>query len=114
MELFPGLETNCFTRGDADFGACPRVTADACLARTNIEDPEAPQLDPLTFSERTLERLEDGVDSSLSLVALQTGAFNHLVNDVLFYQGFPPSGEVSVPRLILEMFGAIVNEARVS
>jgi hypothetical protein len=112
VKLFAGLEANGFAGSDADFGAGAGVSSDPCLAGTDIEDAKSAQFDTLAFGERALESLKYGIDSSLGLIALQAGALNHLVNDVLFYQGFPPSGEVSVSRLILEMFHPIVNALR--
>src|ERR1700728_2671151 len=96
MKLFARLEANRLARGNADLGAGTRVASDAGLARTNVEDAKTTQLDPLTLSERALQRLKDGIHSCLRFVALQASALNHLVNDVLFYQDVPPSGAVSV------------------
>jgi hypothetical protein len=111
VEFLARLEANRFARGNADFGSGAGITADSGLAGPNVEDPEAAELDALTFGESALKGLEYGVDRSLGFIALQPGALDHLVNDVLFYQDFPPSGEVSVSRLIVEMFDGIVNAA---
>ncbi len=111
MEFLARLETNRLPGRDADFGAGAGIAADAGFAGTDVEDAKAAQLDALAFGKGALEGLEYRIDSGLGLVALQAGAFNHLVNDVLFYQGFPPSGEVSVSRLIVETFAGIVNVA---
>lgn len=113
MKLFAGFEANGFAGSDADLGAGAWIASDPCFARTDVEDAKAAQFDALAFGERMLERLEYGIDSSLGFVPLQTGALNHLVNDVLLYQGFPPSGEVSVSWLIVEIFHPIVNALRV-
>ena len=109
MQLFSRLKSNRLAGSDADFGSGAGIPADASFARTNIEDTEPAQFDPLAFGEGALQALEYRIDSRLGLVALQASAFNHLVNDVLFYQGFPPSGEVSVSTLIVETFAGIVN-----
>jgi hypothetical protein len=114
MELLAGLEAHGFAGSDADFGAGARIAPDARFAGADIEDAKAAQLDALAFGERALEGLEYCIDSRLGFVALQPGAFNHLVNDVLFYQGVPPSGEVSVSTLIVEIFDGIVNAAHLS
>jgi hypothetical protein len=111
VEFLARLEANRFARGNADFGSGAGIASDAGLAGANVEDPEAAELDALTFGESALEGLEYGVDRSFGFIALQPGALDHLVNDVLLYQGFPPSGEVSVSRLIVEMFDGIVNAA---
>jgi hypothetical protein len=113
VKLFAWLEAHRFAGRDADFRAGAGVAPDAGLARADVEDTEAAQFDALTFGESALESLEYGIDSSLGLIPLQAGALNHLVNDVLFYQGFPPSGELSVLRVIVETFDGIVNAARV-
>jgi hypothetical protein len=112
MEFFTGFEANGFAGGDADFSAGAWIASDPRFPRADIEDAEATQFDTLAIGERALESLEYGIDSSFGLIALQAGALNHLVNDVLLYQGFPPSGEVSVLRLILEIFDPIVNAVR--
>jgi hypothetical protein len=114
VKFLAGLEANGLAGGDADLGSGAGIAADTGLPGTDIEDAKAAQFDALALGERALEGFEYGIDSSLGLIALQAGALNHLVNDVLFYQGFPPSGEVSVSRLILEIFASIVNVAGVS
>jgi hypothetical protein len=112
VKLFAGFEANGFAGGDADLGAGAWIASDTRFAGTDVEDAKAAQFDALAFGERALQSLEYGIDSSLGLIPLQAGALNHLVNDVLFYQGFPPSGEVSVSRLIVEIFHPIVNALR--
>jgi hypothetical protein len=112
MEFLARLEADGFAGCNADFSPSARITADAGFAGTNVKDAESAELDALAFGESALESLEYGVDSRFGFVALQPGALNHLVNDVLFYQGFPPAGEVSVLRLIVETFDGIVNAAR--
>ena len=109
VEFLAGFETNGFAGSDADFGSGAGIAADSGFARTDVEHPKAAQLDALAVGEGPLQSLEHRIDSGLGLIALQAGAFNHLVNDVLFYQGFPPSGEVSVSWLIVETFPGIVN-----
>jgi hypothetical protein len=109
VEFFPWFETNRFAGSDADFRAGTGISADAGFARANIENPEAAQLDALALGEGSLEALENGIDGSLRLVALEAGTLNHLVNDVLFYQGILRSGERSASKLIVETFSCIVN-----
>jgi hypothetical protein len=113
MKLFAGLETNRFARGDAHFGAGTRITPDAGLPGTDIEDAKAAQFDPLAVGQSFLERLKNRVNGGLRLVTLQPRALDHLVNDVLFYQGFPPSGGLPDSGVIVESFCGIVNGARV-
>jgi hypothetical protein len=113
VKLFARLKAHRFAGCDTNFSAGAGVAPNAGLARADIKDSESAQFDALTFGESALQSLEHGVDSSLGLIPLQAGALNHLVNDVLFYQGFPPSGELSVLRVIVETFDGIVNAARV-
>ena len=109
MQFFAGLEADGFARRDADLGAGARIAANAGFAGTHVEDAEAAQFDALALGERVLEGLEHCVDSRFSLVALQAGALNHLVNNVLFYQCLPPAGEVSELKLSVETFSIVVN-----
>lgn len=112
MEFFTGLEADRLAWGDTDFGAGAGIATDPGLPGADVEDAEAAQFDPLPVGERFFERLEDRVHSRLGLVALQSRALNHLVNNVLFYQDFPPSGELPDSVVIVESFGGIVNVAR--
>jgi hypothetical protein len=85
------------------------IATDPGFARADIENAEAAQLDALSLGESALEALEYSIHGSLRLVALKAGTLDHMVNDVLFYQGFLRSGEQSAPRLIVETFSRIVN-----
>ena len=109
VEFFTWLETDGFAGSDADFGACAGIATDPGFAWADIENAEAAQLDALALGERALEALEYSIHGSLRLVALKAGTLDHMVNDVLFYQGFLRSGEQSAPRLIVETFSRIVN-----
>jgi hypothetical protein len=113
VEFFTWLEADGFAGSDADFGACTGIAADPGFARANIENAEAAQLDALALGEGTLEALEYSIHGSLRLVALKAGTLDHMVNDVLFYQGFLRSGEQSASRLIVETFSRVVNAVRV-
>lgn len=111
VQLFAGLEANGLARRDADLSPGAGVAADACFAGPDVEDAKAAQLDALALGQCALERFEDGIDGSLGLIALEAGTLNHLVNNVLFYQGVLPSGGWSGLRLIVETFSSIVNAA---
>jgi hypothetical protein len=87
VEFLAGFEADGLAGGDADFGAGARVASDAGLAGAHIEDAESTELDALTLGEGALQALEHRIDRGFGLVALQAGPLNHLVNDVLFYQG---------------------------
>jgi hypothetical protein len=114
VEFLAGLKAHGFAGGDADFGAGSRIPPNPGLPRAHIEHPKAPQLDPLAFSQGPLQGLENGVHGRLGLVPLQTGPLNHLMNNVLFYQGFLPSRGLPSSCLMLETFSAIVNAATLS
>lgn len=109
MQLFARLKTYCLARRNTDLRACAGIAANARLARPDVEDTEASQLNALALRQRVLQGLENRIDSCLGLIALKTGALNHLMNNVLLYQGLPPSGELSGMVLMLETFSAIVN-----
>jgi hypothetical protein len=111
VELFAGLEAHGLAGSDADFSAGAWIAANAGFPGPDVEDAEAAKLDALAFGQGVLQGFEDGIDGSLGLIALEAGTLNHLVNNVLFYQGVLPSGEWSDPRLILETFSSIVNAA---
>jgi hypothetical protein len=112
MQLFARFEANCLAGSNADLGSGARIAADAGFTWTNVEDPKAAQLDPLSVRQCLFEGLENGIDRGLSLIALQPRSLNHLMNDVLFYQGFPPSRELPDLVVIVETFSDIVNGPR--
>jgi len=111
MQFFARFEANRLAGCDADLGARPRIAPDAGLARPDVEYAEPAQLDALALGERPLESLEHRVHSRFRLVTLQAGALNHLMNNVLFYQGVPPRGALSACKLSVESFSGIVNAA---
>ena len=93
MQLFTRLEADRFARGDGYLGAGSRIASDARLARTDIEDPKPPQLDPFAAGQSFLQALEDGVHSSLGLHARQTGTLDDVMDNVLLNQCFHPKDE---------------------
>ena len=54
VKFLARLEANSLAWSDGDFRTGPRVAADSRLARADIEDAKAPQLDPVARSERFL------------------------------------------------------------
>jgi hypothetical protein len=92
MQLFAWLEANRFAGRDADFGAGAGIAADARLAGPHVEHAKAAQLNALALSQSALQGFKDGIDGGFRLIALEAGTLNHLVNNVLFYQGILPSG----------------------
>jgi len=54
VKFLARLEANSLAWSDGDFRTGPRVAADSRLARADIEDAKAPQLDRSPESERFL------------------------------------------------------------
>jgi hypothetical protein len=54
VKFLARLEANSLAWSDGDFRTGPRVAADSRLARADVEDAKAPQLDPVARSERFL------------------------------------------------------------
>jgi hypothetical protein len=104
MKFLAGFEANGFARSDADFGSGSRIAPDACFSRTHIEDTEAAQFNALTLGQSPLKAFEYGIDRGFGFVPLEAGTLNHLVNDVLFYQGLLRSGGWSDSVVIVETF----------
>lgn len=111
MQFLAGLEADCFARRDTHLGAGTRIAPNAGFARPNIEDAEAAQFDSLPFGKRSFQGFEDRVHRRFSLIPLQPGTLNHLMNNVLFNQCLPPSGRSSDLIVIVETFSCIVNAA---
>src|SRR5678816_3722873 len=65
LEVFTWLEADRASRRDAHFLACPRVTADAALARLDLEHTESAQLDALAPLLGSPHRVENRVDCHL-------------------------------------------------
>jgi hypothetical protein len=86
MQFFARLEANSFPGCDADFGAGPRIAADAGFACANAEDAESTQLNALTCCQGFFQPLKDCVDCRFGLGAGQARALDHMVDDVLFNQ----------------------------
>lgn len=90
MQIFAGLEADGTARCNADFGSGTRVAPDAGFAGPHVEHAETTQLDAIPVSQRALEALEDGFDSSLGFYAGQSGTLNYLMYDVLLNQWLSP------------------------
>jgi hypothetical protein len=92
VKFLAWLEANSLARSDIDFGPGPRVTANARLARADIKDSKAAQLNPVARSKRFFQAFKDRVDSRFRLVARESGLGDHLMDDVLFNQSLYPEG----------------------
>ena len=86
MQLFAGLETNSLAGSYADFGAGAGISSNSGFASANAEHAKAAQFNAFPSSQSLFEAFKDGINGSLGLGARQPGAFDHLVNNVLFDQ----------------------------
>jgi hypothetical protein len=92
VKFLAWLEANSLAWSDIHFGAGPRVTANARLARAHIEYSKTAQLNPIARSKRFFQAFKDRVDSRFRLVARESGLGDHLMDDVLFNQSLYPEG----------------------
>src|ERR1051325_9052236 len=67
LQVLARLEADRAAGRDLHFLARPRVASDAALAGLDLEDTEAPELDPLPAHHGVLHRLEDGFDRHFGL-----------------------------------------------
>ena len=86
VEFFAGFETHGLAGRDADFGAGARVASDAGFARTDAEDAESAEFDPVSCGESLLEAFEDGVDSRFSLGSRQACPLDDVMDNILLDQ----------------------------
>ena len=86
LQLLARLETNCLARRNRDFGASARIAADPGLARTNVENAEAPKLDPFTPAECALHAFEHGFNGHLRFRFGDARSIDYFVNDIQFDQ----------------------------
>jgi hypothetical protein len=99
LEFFAGFEADSFSGRDAHLLARPRVAPNAGLARLDVEDAEAAQLDALAFAEGVLHGLEDGLDGLLGFVSGDVRFLNHRVHDVQFdHNGLPAAAKSMLDR----------------
>lgn len=90
VEVFARFETDGAAWGDADFGSCARVAADAGFAGPDVEDSEAAEFYAVSLGERPFETFEYGFDGGLGFDAGQSGTLNYLMYDVLLNQWLSP------------------------
>ena len=83
MELFAGLEADCFAWSDGDFGTCPGIAADAGFTWLDGEDTEAAQFDAVARDEGLLHTVEDGVYRRLCFSSWQSGTLNNPLYKIL-------------------------------
>ena len=119
VQFLAWLEAYRFARGNVDFGSGPGIAADPGLSRPYIEDTEAAQLNAVSVRQGFLEALKNGVDCSLGLHTRQPGAFDYVMDDVLFNQCLHPETLKNFigyfnAGVMLERFLRIVNARSVS
>jgi gamma-glutamylcyclotransferase (GGCT)/AIG2-like uncharacterized protein YtfP len=86
LQLLARLETNCLARRNRDLCASARIAADPGLARTNVENPKAPKLDPFTPAESALHAFKHGFDGHLRFRFGDARSIDYFVDDVQFDQ----------------------------
>ena len=90
MEIFAGLESNCFAGCDGNFSACAWIAANAGFAWLYGEDAESSEFDAVSFNETLFHGLEDSVNGSFGLGPDEPGSFYDPLNQILFDQSMPP------------------------
>src|ERR1700722_12116007 len=93
LQLLARLEPNCFARRNRNFSASARITADAGLARSHVEDAKAPQLIAIALLQRPPHALENGFDSELGLGLGNAGLVHDFVDDVELDHGLLPAAD---------------------
>ncbi len=86
MQLFAGLEADCFTGGDADFGPGAGVAADAGFARTNTEDAETAKFNAIPAGEGVFQSFEHCIHGSFRLGPRQACPLDDVVDNILLDQ----------------------------
>src|SRR3954453_12885401 len=79
LQVFARFEADRASRRNADFLAGPWVAADAALARLDLEDAEAAQLDALAPLHGGPHRVEHPIAAHLSFPLGKVGNFRHLM-----------------------------------
>jgi hypothetical protein len=91
MELFAGLETNCFAWSNGDFGACSGIAADAGFTWLDGEDTEAAQFNAVARDEGLFHAVKNGVYRRLCFGSWQSGTLNNPLYKILLNHVGPPS-----------------------
>jgi hypothetical protein len=109
MQFLAWFEADRSAGHDRNLSARARIPADSSFPGSNAEDAKAAQLNAIPGCKSIFHAFEYSIDSSLSLDAWQPGTVGHLVNDVLFNQGFPPAPRPGVALSMLFPILKIVN-----
>src|SRR5215469_1608 len=91
MELFTGLESNCFAGGNCDLGTSSWVSTDTGLPWFDGKYAESTKLDSIAGDQRLLHALEDSVYRSLCFRTWQACTLNNPLYEILLYHLWPPS-----------------------
>src|ERR1700746_2559978 len=84
LQLFPRLEPYCSSRRNRNFGSGARITANPRLAWPHIEDPESPQFNAISGSQRLLHALKYRFHSQFGF-GLGDASFRHdFIDDIEF------------------------------
>src|SRR4051794_16798057 len=82
LEVLARLEADRLAGRDRHLDAGLGIAADALLAVADLEDAEAPELDPLAVAERALHGFDDGVDGLRRLDPGHIRKLSDAVDDV--------------------------------
>jgi len=118
VQFFARLEAHSLTRSNVHFGSGPGIAADPCLPWPHIEDAKTAKFNAVSVGQGFLEALKNGVDCGLGFHTRQTGAFDYVMDDVLFNQCLHPETRIDFAYfnagVMLERFLRIVNARSVS
>src|ERR1051326_2248061 len=82
LQLFARLKANRFARRNGNFSPSTRIAADACLARTHVENAKSPQFNTIALGQRLLHAFEDSFDGHFRFGFGDSGFVYDFVDDV--------------------------------
>ena len=82
LQFLARLKPNRLSWRDRNFGTGPGISSDPGLARAHVEDTKPPELNPITFAQSFLHRLEDCFHGHLRLGLRDSRAAYDFVDDV--------------------------------
>src|SRR5215469_13303524 len=91
LQLFSRLEAHSFARRNVHLSAGARVAPDTSLARPDIEDSKAAQLNAFAMGQSLFHAAEYGLDRQFGFCLGDAGFVNHFVNDVELNHRSAPS-----------------------
>ena|SRR5579862_2653564 len=90
MQFLTRFEAYSFTRSNIHFRPCAGIAPDAGLPWPDIEDAETAKFNAVSVRQGFLEAFKYGVDCGLGFHTRQSGAFDYVMDDVLFNQCLHP------------------------